>query len=136
MTEAHRISIHVLDQSQGRPAEGISVTLEIRGLTGLWKELGRVRTDADGRSVDLYPAGLRMQTGTYRLTFDVAGYFRKRNAAAFFPEVAVVFAVQDVTQSYHIPLLLSPFGYSVYRGSCERGSHIALFMRSSSHQQI
>ena len=117
MTEAHRISIHVLDQSQGRPAEGIPVTLEIRGLTGLWKELGRVRTDADGRSVDLYPAGLRMQTGTYRLTFDVAGYFRKRNAAAFFPEVAVVFAVQDVTQSYHIPLLLSPFGYSVYRGS-------------------
>ena len=117
MGDAHRISIHVLDQSQGRPAEGIPVTLEIRGLTGLWKQLGQGRTDADGRSSDLYPAGLRMQTGTYRLTFDVAGYFRKRNAAAFFPEVAIVFAVQDVAQSYHIPLLLSPFGYSTYRGS-------------------
>ena len=117
MADVHRISIHVLDQSQGRPAEGIPVTLEIRGLTGLWKELGRGRTDVDGRSVDLYPAGLRMHTGTYRLTFDVAGYFRKRNMATFFPEVAVVFAVQEVTQSYHIPLLLSPFGYSVYRGS-------------------
>jgi len=117
MADSQSISVHVLDQSQGRPAEGIPVMLEIRGLAGLWKQVGQGRTDADGRSVDLYPAGLRMQTGTYRLTFDVAGYFRKRNAAAFFPEVAVVFAVQDVTQSYHIPLLLSPFGYSVYRGS-------------------
>ncbi len=117
MAEAYRISIHVLDQSQGRPAEGIPVTLEIRGLTGLWKQLAQGRTDTDGRSADLYPAGLRLQTGTYRLTFDVAGYFRKRNVATFFPEVPVVFTVQDVTQSHHIPLLLSPFGYSTYRGS-------------------
>ncbi|MCW5797158.1 MAG: hydroxyisourate hydrolase [Nitrospira sp.] len=117
MADLQRISIHVLDQSQGRPAEGIPVTLEIRGVTGLWKQLGHGRTDADGRSADLYPAGLRMQTGTYRLTFDVTGYFRVRNVASFFPEVLVVFTVQDVTQNYHIPLLLSPFGYSVYRGN-------------------
>ena len=117
MADSQRISIHVLDQSQGRPAEGIPVTLEIRGLAGLWKELGQGRSDAEGRSSDLYPAALRMQAGTYRLTFDVSGYFRARNVASFFPEVVVVFTVQDVAQTYHIPLLLSPFGYSTYRGS-------------------
>ena len=117
MAGSQYISIHVLDQSNGRPAEGIPVTLEIRGITGLWKPLGQERTDADGRSADLYPASLRLQTGTYRLTFDVAAYFRTRNVASFFPEVHVVFTIQDVTQRYHIPLLLSPFGYSVYRGS-------------------
>ncbi len=117
MADSRSISVHVLDQSQGRPAEGIPVTLEIRGLTSLWKQLGQERTDPDGRSTNLHPAGLRMQTGTYRLNFDVAGYFRARHLASFFPEVHVVFTVQDVTQHYHIPLLLSPFGYSVYRGS-------------------
>lgn len=117
MADSPSISVHVLDQSQGRPAEGIPVMLEIRGLAGLWKQIGQGRTDADGRSANLYPAGLRLQIGTYRLTFDLAGYFRGRNVAAFFPEVPVVFTVQDMTQNYHIPLLLSPFGYSIYRGS-------------------
>ena len=117
MADPQRISVHVLDQARGRPAEGIPVTLEIRGMTGLWKPIGQSRTDADGRSADLYPASLRMHTGTYRLTFGVSGYFRARNVASFFPEVVVVFTVEDAAQAYHIPLLLSPFGYSTYRGS-------------------
>ena len=103
-----RISTHVLDIAQGRPAQGIPVTLEGQGLAGIWKLLGKSRTDADGRSNDLYPAKQRLQPGDYRLTFDVSTYFRSQH---------VTFTLSDAGQPYHIPLLLSPFGYSTYRGS-------------------
>lgn len=112
-----RISTHVLDIAQGRPANGIVVTLEGQGLAGSWKVLGRSRTDADGRSDDLYPINLRLQAGSYRLTFEVSAYFRSQQVTSFYPEVVVIFTVQDVAQHYHIPLFLSPFGYSAYRGS-------------------
>lgn len=116
MTDS-RISTHVLDIAQGRPAQGIPVTLEGQGLAGSWKVLGRSRTDTDGRSDDLYPTNLRLQGGIYRLTFEVSTYFRSQNVMSFYPEVVVIFTLRDVTQPYHIPLLLSPFGYSTYRGS-------------------
>lgn len=112
-----RISTHVLDIAQGRPAQGIPVTLEGQGLAGIWKLLGKSRTDADGRSTDLYPANLRLQPGVYRLTFDVSTYFRSQHVTSFYPEVVVIFTLSDAGQPYHIPLLLSPFGYSTYRGS-------------------
>lgn len=112
-----RISTHVLDIAQGRPAQGIPVTLEGQGLAGGWKLVGKGRTDADGRSDGLYPANLRLQAGVYRLTFEVSTYFRSQNVTSFYPEVVVIFSLRDVAQSYHIPLLLSPFGYSTYRGS-------------------
>lgn len=112
-----RISTHVLDIAQGRPAQGIPVTLAGQGLAGMWTVLGRSRTDADGRSDDVSPANLRLQAGIYRLTFEVATYFRSQNVTSFYPEVVVIFNLRDVTQSYHIPLLISPFGYSTYRGS-------------------
>ncbi len=79
--------------------------------------VGRSQTDADGRSEDLYPTALRLQAGVYRLTFEVSTYFRSENVASFYPEVVVIFTLRDVAQPYHIPLLLSPFGYSTYRGS-------------------
>ena len=112
-----RISTHVLDIAQGRPAQGMPVTLEGQGLAGIWTVLGKSRTDMDGRSDDLYPANLRLQAGIYRLTFEVSTYCRSQTVATFYPEVVVTFSLRDVTQSYHIPLLLSPFGYSTYRGS-------------------
>ncbi|MCC6968160.1 MAG: hydroxyisourate hydrolase [Nitrospira sp.] len=112
-----RISTHVLDIAQGRPAQGMPVTLEGQGLARIWTALGKSRTDMDGRSDDLYPANLRLQAGIYRLTFEVSTYFRSQNVATFYPEVVVIFSLRDVTQPYHIPLLLSPFGYSTYRGS-------------------
>ena len=112
-----RISTHVLDIAQGRPAQGIPVTLEGQGLAGIWKLLGKSRTDADGRSNDLYPAKQRLQPGVYRLTFNVSTYFRPQHVTTFDPEVVVLFSLRDVTQPHHIPLLLSPFGYSTYRGS-------------------
>ena len=107
-----RISTHVLDIAQGRPAQGIPVTLEGQGLAGIWKLLGKSRTDADGRSNDLYPAKQRLQPGVYRLTFDVSTYFRSQHVTSFYPEVVVIFNLSDAGQPYHIPLLLSPFGYS------------------------
>ena len=112
-----RISTHVLDIAQGRPARGIPVTLEGQGLAGIWKLLGKSRTDADGRSNDLYPSNQRLQPGVYRLTFEVTTYFRSQQVTSFYPEVVVIFNLSDAGQPYHIPLLLSPFGYSTYRGS-------------------
>lgn len=111
------ITLHVLDLVKGRPAQGIPVILEMQGLAGGWKLLGRSRTDADGRSADVMPSPRRLQPGTYRLTFDTAAYFESQRVEPFYPDVSVVFTVRDPAQHYHIPLLLSPFGYSTYRGS-------------------
>ena len=105
------ITTHVLDTAKGKPAHGVPVVLELK--TGAaWKELGRGTTDADGRLKTLLPDGAALRHGTYRLTFDTAAYLGK----AFYPEVAVCFEVRDDAH-HHVPLLLSPFGYSTYRGS-------------------
>lgn len=109
------ITTHVLDTSRGRPAAGIPVTLESRS-NGEWKQIGRRRTDADGRVKDLLPAG-QLDKGLYRLAFETAVYFRARKAKAFYPVIMVLFEVTDPKRHYHVPLLLSPFGYSTYRGS-------------------
>ena len=101
------ITTHVLDTSRGRPGAGISVMLERR--TGPWELIERGTTDADGRA-RLADA---VDPGVYRITFDISAYFRE----TFFPEAAIVFEVRDPAQHYHVPLLLSPFGYSTYRGS-------------------
>ncbi len=110
------ITTHILDTARGRPAAGIAVTLEGRAGGG-WKVLGRGKTDADGRVRDLLAAGSRLEPGPYRLTFEVAPYFRAQNIDPFYPEVAVVFEVRAITEHYHVPLLLSPYGYTTYRGS-------------------
>ncbi|HZF13314.1 MAG TPA: hydroxyisourate hydrolase [Thermoanaerobaculia bacterium] len=110
------ITTHVLDTSLGQPASGVPVRLEIR--TGnSWRSLARAQTDADGRVRQLLAEGQALAVSTYRLTFDTGSYFRSRESEPFFPEVSVVFAVSDPAQHHHVPLLLSPFGYSTYRGS-------------------
>jgi len=111
------ITSHVLDTSLGRPAAGVGIALSLQGSDGNWKVLSRGTTDADGRVKNLLPEGSELTRGTYRLTFDTASYFRARNTETFFPQVEVAFLVSDPKQRYHIPLLLSPFGYSTYRGS-------------------
>lgn len=124
------VSTHILDTSVGRPAEGVAVQLAARsGRTADWQALGGSATDADGRCKDL-PA-LPEGTTHVRLDFAVEPYFEKsanqqadaqqdapanRDSGAFFPEVAITFAVEP-GEHYHVPLLLNPFGYSVYRGS-------------------
>jgi 5-hydroxyisourate hydrolase len=105
------ITTHVLDTSRGRPAAGIAITLSFHASDG-WKEIGSGKTDADGRLRDLTKPGA-LQTGTYRITFDTGSYFPE----GFYPEVSVVFAIKDGSAHYHVPLLVSPFGYSTYRGS-------------------
>lgn len=110
------ITTHVLDTSLGRPASGVPVLLEIRSEEG-WREVARAETDADGRARQLLPAGSPLQTGTWRLTFGVGKYFESRAVESFYPEASIVFVIQDAGQHYHVPLLLSPYGYSTYRGS-------------------
>jgi 5-hydroxyisourate hydrolase len=109
------ITTHVLDTARGRPAAGVPVVLE-RATVDAWELLGTGATDADGRLRDLVPAGAPLVDGRYRLTFDTAAYFRTVGETGFYPEVSVVFTVAGA-EHHHVPLLLSPFGYSTYRGS-------------------
>lgn len=111
------ITTHILDISTGRPAAGVAVKLDRQVDDGGWVPIGIARTDVDGRIHDLVPESEPMTAATYRLTFDVEQYFSANEIASFYPEVTIVFAVADASQHYHVPLLLSPFGYSTYRGS-------------------
>lgn len=109
------ISTHVLDISVGRPAAGVPVVIERRG-DGGYAKVGGGTTDADGRIKDLVAEG-KLEAATYRITFDTDAYFSSRGVEGFYPEAAIVFTVRDAAAHYHVPLLLSPFGYSTYRGS-------------------
>jgi 5-hydroxyisourate hydrolase len=109
------ISTHVLDTSVGRPAPDIGVLLEIEGPPGAWKDIARGITDKDGRIAKLFAGPL--VEGNYRLRFDVDRYFALQRVPSFSPFVDITFHVEDTQQHYHVPLLLSPFGYSTYRGS-------------------
>ncbi|OLF17937.1 hydroxyisourate hydrolase [Actinophytocola xanthii] len=103
------LSTHVLDTSVGRPAPDVPVRLEARGDDG-WEPLARGRTDADGRL-----AGWEVPAaGVYRLVFDVGDHL---GAESFYPEVGVVFRVVEPAEHHHVPLLVSPYGYTTYRGS-------------------
>jgi 5-hydroxyisourate hydrolase len=109
------ISTHVLDTSQGRPADGVTVTLE-RQDGGAWRVVGRGVTDRDGRVKELASGDTRAP-GTFRLTFETGPYFSARGMRTFYPSVTVLFEVRDVAEHHHVPLLVSPFGYSTYRGT-------------------
>jgi 5-hydroxyisourate hydrolase len=111
------ITTHVLDTGRGRPAGGVAVRLEVRAEAGGWEMLGGGETDADGRLRTLLPEGSWLEAGVYRLTFETAAYFEAQGVEGFYPEVSIVFAVRAPAEHYHVPLLLSPFGYSTYRGS-------------------
>lgn len=113
------ITTHVLDAARGLPARGVAVTLERADTEGerRWKTLGAGRTDEDGRLKTLLPPDQALVPGAYRLTFDTGAYFREGGQPAFYPEVQVAFIVIDTARHYHIPLLLSPYAYSTYRGS-------------------
>ena len=111
------ITTHVLDLSLGRPAEHMPVQLEVHRADQGWVMLAERKTDRQGRALDLMAEGAPLEAGHYRLTFQTFEYFRARGEAAFFPEVEIVFEIRDPAEHYHVPLLLSPFGYSTYRGS-------------------
>ena len=106
------LSTHVLDATSGQPAADVQVRLESAGDAG-WTPAGDGRTSADGR---LELAG-ELATGVYRITFGSGAYFKAHGAATFYPEVTITFEVTERGGHYHVPLLLSPFGYTTYRGS-------------------
>lgn len=110
------ITTHVLDTALGRAAAGVQVLLEFRE-GGEWQSMSRGTTDLDGRLRSLYPEGQPLAPGVYRLTFDTASYFESQGIATFYPEVSVVFETAPGEKHYHVPLLLSPFGFSTYRGT-------------------
>jgi 5-hydroxyisourate hydrolase len=109
------ISTHVLDTMRGTPAAGLGVTLSRREPDGDWTLLARVETDAAGRIRELTEDEL--EAGEYRIEFATRPYFERSGLSAFYPEVSVVFSVDDPAAHLHIPLLLSPFGYTTYKGT-------------------
>ena len=108
------LSTHVLDATAGTPAAGVAVRLERRGPGG-WSPAGAGQTDADGRL--RLGDGPGFEPGVYRITFGSGAYFEARGMTSFYPEVTVTFEMTSSGGHYHVPLLLSPFAYSTYRGS-------------------
>ena len=111
------ISTHILDTSRGRPAAGIDISLERLNAGEGWSPLSSGVTDDDGRVKQFVLAEPDLGPGTYRLVFAVEKYFNELNQQTFYPEVSVTFLIAAGTEHYHVPLLISPFGYSTYRGS-------------------
>lgn len=107
------ITTHVLDSGAGRPAVGVDVVLERREAE--WAHVADGTTDADGRIGNLGPESL--PSGTYRITFDTGAYYAKTNTPTFYPEVTITFVIDENEKHYHVPILLSPFAFSTYRGN-------------------
>lgn len=111
-----QITTHVLDTAKGKPAAGVPATLQKSTGQDHWETIATGTTNADGRIPDLLPKEIIVAPGTYRIVFDTKSYFEAKKSKSFYPSVSVVFETVD-SGLYHVPLLLSPFGYSTYRGS-------------------
>lgn len=110
------ITTHVLDTARGCPATGLSVSIEIDRY-GTWIKLGEGTANTDGRIADLLPHDRPLEAARYRMRFETGKYFADNKTERFYPYVEVVFDIKHPAQHYHIPLILSPFGFSTYRGS-------------------
>ena len=115
MSSTSPLTTHVLDTARGRPAANLTVTL-FEPVGNDWQQRATGTTDSDGRIGDLLEPD-NLASGTYRLTFATGAYFAARNVTGFYPAVSIDFEVRDPIQHHHVPLLLSPYGYSTYRGS-------------------
>ena len=110
------LSVHVLNLENGLPSPGVNVTLE-KHVGQNWQPLAQGVTNEQGRNGELFPDKQAMEAGQYRVVFKTGDYFKKAGRDTFFPEIPVIFEVKNADQHYHIPLLLSPYGFSTYRGS-------------------
>lgn len=110
------LSVHVLNLQDGLPSPGVKVLLEQK-VAGQWSQLNSGVTNEQGRIPALYPADKTLEKGIYRVTFETGEWFASHHTKSFFPEVPVIFEVDGAVAHYHIPLLLSPFGFSTYRGN-------------------
>ena len=111
------ITTHILDTTAGKPAAGIPVVLERKTHSAGWQAIAEGITDIDGRINDLLSTREAFLPGHYRLIFEIGPYFLLQSIECFFPQVSVSFVAKDPIRQYHVPLLMSPFGYSTYRGS-------------------
>lgn len=111
------ITTHILDTSSGKPGAGIPVVLERKTHSSGWQAISEGISDIDGRISSFIAAGEAFLPGHYRLIFETGAYYLLSNIECFFPQVTVSFVVKDPLQHFHVPLILSPFGYSTYRGS-------------------
>lgn len=110
------LSVHVLNLQDGLPSRGVNVTLEKQNGQD-WSKLNTGITNEQGRVTALYPENKVLEKGTYRVTFKTGDWFKEHQSATFFPEVPVIFEADGNVPHYHIPLLLSPYGFSTYRGN-------------------
>ncbi|HBE9078481.1 MULTISPECIES: hydroxyisourate hydrolase [Serratia] len=113
---AGTLSVHILNQQTGIPSPNVIVTLE-KEQQNSWVTLASGKTDEDGRIKSLYPQDQDMQPGIYKVTFKTGDYFHQQKQTSFFPEIPVMFTVTKTNEKLHIPLLLSQYGYSTYKGS-------------------
>ena len=111
-----QITTHVLNTMTGKPASGIKIILEELDVNRRWIDLASGITNSDGRIADLLDAGTPLENGIYRMVFETQQYFDQQDLKSFYPEIPIIFEITDQSH-YHIPLLLSPYGYSTYRGS-------------------
>ncbi len=111
------ISTHILDIVHGKPAKDVPVRLEKQDTPRAWRLLTSARTDQDGRCPQLLPVGEDLSAGVYRLSFDTGSYYALQKIDALYPVAEVTFQVRDGESHFHIPLILSPNGYTTYRGS-------------------
>ena len=110
------LSVHVLNLQDGLPSSEVKVSLEEQK-NGKWVQLSQATTNEQGRIPALYPEGKKLEKGMYKVTFKTGDWFKAYKQKSFFPEVPVIFEVDGSVEHYHIPLLLSPYGYSTYRGN-------------------
>lgn len=110
------LSVHVLNLENGLPSAKVEVVLERRE-GDVWRKLNSAMTNESGRITALFPDGQKMESGTYKVTFNTGKWFKDNNQKTFFPEAPVIFEADGSVAHYHIPLLLSPYGYSTYRGN-------------------
>ena len=110
------ISTHILDTARGMPARGVRITLQSSTAEHKWEDIAMGSTNADGRIPDFVPKDVTLTEGIYRLRFDVSAYFSEHKTRSFYPYIEVVFELA-ADGHYHVPLLLSPWGFSTYRGS-------------------
>ena len=111
-----QITTHVLDTAKGIPAKGIPISLQRPISDNQWEDITSGTTNSDGRIPSFLADNIVLEPGTYRMLFNTKTYFEQTGTVGFYTEVPVIFQIND-TQHYHIPLLLSPYGYSTYRGS-------------------
>lgn len=110
------LSVHVLNQHTGLPSQQMGVTLD-KKVGDKWVRLDSRQTDSQGRISGLYPEAEKFTQGDYRITFETGEYFSRENQATFYPQVPVIIRVENVNEHYHVPLLISQYGFSTYRGS-------------------